>query len=80
MRLAFKGRNLQPAFAMLDQQAAPFQHLQRVAHRLARNTEHRRDALLRQPLSGLQRAIGDRIQQEIVHLIDQRRLEVEMQY
>ena len=73
-------RHLQPALAVLDQKPAPLEHLQGVTDGLARHAQHRGHALLRQPLPGRQRAVGNGAQEAVVHLIDQRRLDVELQH
>jgi hypothetical protein len=45
--------------------------LQRVADRLARHAQHLGDAFLGEPLPRRQRAVDDRRQQPVVHLVDQ---------
>ncbi len=71
-------RNRKPALPMLNQQAAPLQRLQGVADGLARDAEHLRCALLRKPVPGRQRAIHDGVDQPVLDLLDQNRLNVEL--
>ncbi len=66
-------RHHQPALAVLDQQAAALQDLQRVADRLPRHAQHLGNAFLGEPLLRRQRPVDDRGQQPVVHLVDQGR-------
>ena len=67
----FHRRHLDPALAAVDHQALAAEQLQRMADRLARDRKALGDVLLRQPLAGRQRAVGDRVDQPGVDLLDQ---------
>ena len=68
----FEGGNGEPTAAMLDQKAATLENLQGVADRLTGNAEEVGDALLGQPLAGLETARRDRRDELVVNLINER--------
>jgi hypothetical protein len=70
-------RNDQPTPAIFLHQLLLLQQLQRVADRLPLNPERASELFLPDPLPGGERAVGDRRDQPLVGLVDQRRLRVE---
>ena len=63
--------NLEAAAAALGDEALPVQQMQRVGHRLARYAELFCQLVLPDAMPGRQRAIGDRLEDPDIDLLDQ---------
>jgi hypothetical protein len=63
--------------AAFGDETLPMQQMQRVRHRLARHAELVGELVLPDALARLQRAIGDRLQDARIDLVDQVRERVE---
>src|SRR4029078_6787506 len=69
--------DLKTAPAALGDEALPGQQMQRVRHRLARDAELVSELVLPDALAGLKGAVGDRLEDPGIDLVDQVRERVE---